>query len=289
MKVCGFSFVRNAIEFDYPVVESIKSVLPLCDLFIISVGNSKDDTLQLIQSIDSPKIKIIESVWDDSIRKGGKVLAVETNKAFQEIPPEYDWCFYIQADEVIHQDDYSAIKEQMHLWKDNPKVEGLLFQYHHFYGSYDYVGDSRKWYRNEVRIIKNDKNIYSFRDAQGFQKNGRPLRVKKSNGYVYHYGWVKPPKQQQAKQESFHKLWHEQAWLDKNIAKQEEFDYQSVDALAKFTKTHPKMMQARIDAKNWNFAYDKTKMKLNFKNSVLYFLDKQFGIRIGEYKNYNLI
>jgi len=90
MKVAGFTIIRNAIKFDYPVVEAINSILPICDEFIVAVGNSDDETLQLIKSINSPKIKIIETVWDDSLRQGGQVLAIETNKAFDAISKDVD-------------------------------------------------------------------------------------------------------------------------------------------------------------------------------------------------------
>src|SRR6478736_3802092 len=159
MKVSGFTFVKNAVKFSFPVVESITSILPLCDEFIVSVGDSEDGTLELIRS-----------VWDNSLREGGKVLAVETNKAFDAVSADSDWAFYIQADEVVHEKYHAEIKAQMQRWKDTPEVEGLLFKYLHFYGTYDYLGDSRKWYRNEIRIIRNDKAIRSYKDAQGFRK-----------------------------------------------------------------------------------------------------------------------
>ena len=136
MKVCGFSFVRNAIKFSYPVVEAIQSVLPMCDAFIMSVGNSEDGTMELIRSIDSDKIRIVESVWDDRIRKNGEVLAEETNKVFDQIPEEYDWAFYIQADEVMHEKYHPVLMEAMERWRDRTEVEGILFKYLHFFGSF---------------------------------------------------------------------------------------------------------------------------------------------------------
>ena len=143
MKVSGFSFVRNAVKLDYPIIEAITSVLPICDEFVIAVGKSEDNTLELIRSIDSPKIRIIETVWDDSLREGGRVLAVETDKAFAQISEDSDWAFYIQGDEVLHEKYLDTVKQAMQAHKDNPNVDGLLFKYKHFYGSYDYVADSR--------------------------------------------------------------------------------------------------------------------------------------------------
>lgn len=289
MKVTGFTIIRNAIKYDYPVVEAITSVLPVCDEFLVSVGNSDDNTLELIKSIPSPKIKIIESVWDDSLREGGKLLSVETNKAFDAIDKSSTWCFYIQSDEVIHEKYHEAIRKGMQLYADDKKVEGLLFDYIHFYGNYNHVGNSRKWYRNEIRIIRNDKSIRSYKDAQGFRKtDDSKLHVKKINAAVYHYGWVKPPKAQQAKQESFHKMWHDDAWMKKNIAAVEEFDYSKIDSLDEFKGTHPQVMKQRIAQQNWSFSYDPSKIKLSLKDRLLHAIEKNTGWRPGEYKNYKL-
>ena len=177
----------------------------------------------------------------------------------------------------------------MEQWKDHPEVEGLLFHYRHFYGSYDYVGDSRGWYRNEVRIIRNDKSIRSYRDAQGFRKNDQKLRVKRVDAHINHYGWVKPPEAQQAKQLTFNKLWHDDQWVEQNIAPGNEFDYSDVDALKRFTGTHPKVMQPRVDAMNWKFDHDLSKKNFIAKEWLAYGVEKATGWRMGEYRNFRLI
>lgn len=288
MKVVGFSFIRNAVKFDYPIVESITSILPICDEFIIALGNSDDNTEDLIKSIDSNKIRIIHTTWDDNLRKGGKVLAVETNKAFNQIK-EADWAFYIQGDEVIHEKYLPIIKESMEKWKDDQKVEGLLLNYTHFYGSYDFVGDSRRWYRREIRIVRADKNISSFRDAQGFRKNDRKLNVKHIDAWVYHYGWVKPPFEQQEKQKYFNTLWHDEDWIKKNVKQTNQFDYSTIDSLSLFEGTHPMVMQERINKLNWKFDFDPTKKNFGLKTKLLHWVEKKSGWRIGEYKNYKII
>lgn len=288
MKVVGFSFIRNAVKFDYPIVESITSILPICDEFIIALGNSDDNTEDLIKSIDSNKIRIIHTTWDDNLRKGGKVLAVETNKAFNQIK-EADWAFYIQGDEVIHEKYLPIIKESMEKWKDDQKVEGLLLNYTHFYGSYDFVGDSRRWYRREIRIVRADKNISSFRDAQGFRKNDRKLNVKHIDAWVYHYGWVKPPFEQQEKQKYFNSLWHDEDWIKKNVKQTNQFDYSTIDSLSLFEGTHPMVMQERINKLNWKFDFDPTKKNFGLKTKLLHWVEKKSGWRIGEYKNYKII
>lgn len=289
MKVTGFTFIRNAVKYDYPIVEAITSILPVCDDFIVVVGNSDDETRQLIEAINPGKIRIIDSIWDDTQRTGGRVLALETNKAFDAIPADTDWCFYIQGDEVVHESDLPAIKASMEANLNDTRVEGLVFNYRHFYGSYDFIGDSRRWYRREVRIIRNNKQIRSFRDAQGFQLDGRPLKVKPANGWINHYGWVKPPELQQAKQQYFHSLWHDDEWLKKNVGDKSEFDYSGISYLAHFTGTHPQVMQKRINALNWQFNFDPTSKNMGFKNNLLHWIEKKTGWRVGEYRNFRLV
>ena len=290
MQISGFTFVRNAIQYDYPVVESISSILPVVDEFIVSVGNSDDQTLSLIQSISSPKIKIVESTWDDSLRSGGRVLAVETDKAFSHISNKSDWAFYLQADEVVHEKYHQTILKAANQYKDQLKVEGLLFNYLHFYGTYDYVGDTRRWYDKEIRIIRNDKSIRSYRDAQGFRKNDRKLQVKQIDASIYHYGWVKHPELQQHKRENFGKLWSDAEQTESDKQKQDLFNYvNDADSLVKFTGTHPQTMHQRIKDKNWQIDFDLAKKKLSFKDWLLYKIEKLTGKRLFNYKNYRTI
>jgi len=289
MFVSGFSFVRNAVKLDYPVIEAIKSILPLVDEFVMVVGNSDDATLELINSIGDSKIRIVHSVWDDSLRQGGRVLAEETNKALAEINPDSDWAFYIQGDECIHEKYHPTIKQALIDFKDDVNIEGLLFKYLHFYGSFDFVGDSRSWYRNEVRIVKNLPGVKSYKDAQGFRINDRKLKVKALDAYVYHYGWVRHPKYQMAKQLEANKFWHDDTWINKRFNADEQFDYSLIDSLAHFKGSHPAVMQKRIDEMNWEFESDPTKKKFGLKRAFLYWLEKTTGWRVGEYKNYEVI
>lgn len=290
MKVAGFTIIRNAIKFDYPVVEAITSILPICDEFIVAVGNSEDETLQLIKNINSPKLKIIETIWDDTLREGGKVLAIETNKAFDAIDSDVDWCFYMQSDECVHENDLPVITDAMRKYKDDKNVDGLLFNYKHFYGSYDFIGSSLDWYGKEIRIIKNNKLIRSYKDAQGFRMNDdSKLRVKLINASIHHYGWVKPPKAQQEKQKHFHKMWHDDEWMKKNVSTASEFDYSTINHLHRFTGTHPKVMLPRINSVNWTFEFDESKIKLTLKSKLKLWVKKITGWQMGEYKNYRLV
>jgi hypothetical protein len=289
MKVSGFTFIRNAITLDYPIVEAIQSILPLCDEVVVAVGNSEDDTLNLVKNID-PKIRVIETIWNDSLRQGGRVLAEETNKAFHAISKDSDWAIYIQGDEVLHEDGFVAITEAMKRYQNRNDIDGLLFNYHHFYGSYEYIGDAIQWYPKEIRIVKNTPEIYSFGDAQGFRKGAnQKLRVAQVDAYIHHYGWVKSPQAMQRKQERFHKLWHDDQWMEKNIAKAEEFDYSEIKALWKFTGTHPLVMHKRIQEKGWTFDHDISKNTFSLKEKIKIWVQQITGKPLGEYQNYIVV
>ena len=291
MKVCGFTFIRNAVKFDFPVVEAITSVLPICDHFVVAVGQSEDDTRRVIEQIAPGKITIVDTVWDESLQNGGVVYAAETDKAFDAVPEEYDWCFYIQGDEAVHEKYLPVIREAMQFNLHKKEVEGLLFGYKHFYGTYDYVGDSRKWYRREIRVIRNDKTIRSYRDAQGFRKNGRKLNVVPVEAEIYHYGWVRPPKFMQGKinavKQFYDGITEEEA---RKKATEQEFNYgEKYDALARFQGTHPKVMQQRIARLNWQVDVDLNKTHMKLKYRLLYWIEKRFGVRLFEYRNYKIV
>ena len=289
MKISGFTIIKNAVINDYPVVEAISSILPVVDEMIVLIGDSKDETEALIKAIPSTKIKIFNSVWDPSINKGGKILAVETNKAFALIAEDSDWAFYIQADEAVHEKYHEEILKTAQQYKDDKRVDGLVFKYLHFYGSYDYVGDSRKWYNKEVRIIKNDKAISAYRDAQGFRRDGKKLMVKPVNAYIYHYGWVKDPKLMQQKIKNAVNLWQENKETLPQLESTDVFDYSEFDSLQEFKGTHPQPMLSRIAKQNWNIELNIKKKKFTAKDRFLYGYEKLTGKRLFTFRNFKVL
>ena len=253
MKVSGFTFCRNAIKYDFPVVESIRSILPIVDEFIVTVGKSEDDTKELIQSISDPKIRVIESVWDESLKKDGLILSQQTNISLRECTG--DWAFYLQADEVVHEDDLPVLNRIMDQALAKPDILGLSFRYLHFYG--DYYSINPWFYRRAVRIIRNNGKIESFGDAVGFcdKKTSEFLRPKDrqrclpSGARIFHYGYVKDPGVLVEKIRYQASRYHGDAIPEdqaKRIAK-ERYDFDQYDILKEFRGSHPLAMQGRIN------------------------------------------
>lgn len=289
MKVVGFTFIKDAIKMQYPIAEAILSILPLCSHVYVAVGHSTDGTRELVASLGS-QIIIIDTEWDFSLKENGKVLASETEKALKAIPTDADWCIYIQGDEVLHQDGYKAIQQAMALYKDDKRIDGLLLNYRHFFGSYNYMGISSQWYRHEIRVIKNNKNIYSYKDAQGFRKNNNEkLHVKPVNAHIHHYGWVLSPYIMKAKHAYKNKIYHNGEFNETQIIVPDDYKDFNIKALAKYTHTHPHVMLSKIEAVNWTFTYDETKHKLSIKDHFKNITEKLFGVRWFDYKNYKKV
>ena len=285
MKVCGFTIVKNAVLYDYPVLEAIKSALPLVDKFIVALGDGEDDTENFIRTIDSDKIEFVYSVWSKN-NKNGHFLGVETNKAIDKISEEYTWCIYLQSDEVLHEKDYPEIREAMEKHKDNLDVDGFLFNWKHFWGSYDYLGFGRKWYRREMRIIRNNKKIRSWHDAQGFRKvDGEKPTGVKLDAHVYHYGWVRSPLLMKKKVNS--SLWNKRFWNKGSV--ETGFDFsKDYDCVLDYNGTHPEVMQERMKEINWEVKVDPKKRNFDFKDSILMWFERLTGHRLAENQHFHV-
>ncbi|MEZ6135489.1 MAG: hypothetical protein R3C53_11325 [Pirellulaceae bacterium] len=246
MYVSGFTIARNAIHYDYPVVESIQSILPIVDEMVVAVGNSHDATRELIASINSNKIRIIDTIWDDSLRSGGTILAQQTNVALDAC--RGDWSFYLQADEVIHENDLDRISSRMLKHRTRKSVEGLSFRYHHFRA--DYTIRDPLPYRKQIRIVRPGIGVRSVGDACGFGLNGRKLSAVASGAWVYHYGYVKPPKHMAAKMDYFLSLYDGRQVVPGDELAADDFAW-NLSTCEPFTASHPTVMNERIARKDW--------------------------------------
>lgn len=303
MKISGFTMVRNGGKYYFPIKESILSILPIVDEFIVALGKGdpNDNTLEQIESIQSPKIKIIPRIWNEEDFKDGKILRKETNFALSQCTG--DWCFYLQADEVIHEENLAVIQEACQTHLNDDRVDGLLFNYYHFWGDYAHYLPFHGWYRNEIRLIKNNRNIASYRDAQSFRhKDNSKLTVKAINAWVYHYGWVRPPELMQSKKKE-HDSWH---WgkeaMDTLYGKlANQFDYGPLGKIPLFKGTHPKVMDEFIRNISWkntlNYGkkHKKIARKKNRHERIKYRLLSSFenrflgGKELFGFKNWNLL
>jgi hypothetical protein len=291
LKVSGFTFVRNAVKLGYPVVPVIRSVLPLVDEMIVNVGDGEDDTLDLIHSIGDPRVVIFQSAWDARLKEGGAILAQQTDLAMARCTGQVG--IYVQADEVIHEDDHPRIRTMLERLHADPRVEGLIFDYVHFYGSFHTVGATRTWYRQEVRAVKTGIGVRSWRDAQGFRlgpgEAARKLRVLHSGARMYHYGWVRPPAAQLEKTADFARWYHGDAAVKPLL--EQGFQYDEDEKVHPFTGTHPGPMRELVAKADWPFTPRSTRSIRpgHVRRDLLDLFEEATGIRVGDYRNFKLI
>jgi glycosyltransferase involved in cell wall biosynthesis len=251
MKVSGFTIIRDGVRLGYPFEESIKSLLPLVDELVVAVGDCTDETADRLAAIDSPKLKIFFSPWDAKLLEGGRVLAVETNKALARCTG--DWCFYLQGDEVLHEQDYDRLHAAMERHLGDETVEGLSFRYHHFKGDFN-LRDPLP-YRKQVRIVRNNIGVQSVGDACGFAMRDGNLSTRPTGAWVYHYGWVRPPRTMKQKMAEFEHLYDAQRGFGQ-AERSVECDYQyEVARCEHFTGTHPAVMQGVIARQDWTVPF----------------------------------
>jgi len=285
MKVSAFTFIKNGQILGYPFIQSIQSILPIVDEFVINVGESEDDTLELIQSINDPKIRIIQSKWNDNMHDRGYVYGQQ--KMIAQFNCTGDWAFYIEGDEVYHEDDLDKIKASMQEHVDNPEVEVLVFDFYHFYGNANSYLDSPGWYRSEARIIKNSIRSYApdglFWLVLGSNKKGRYPKAKHTGAYCYHYGWVRSEEQMNLKSEKVQQYWG---------GKPNKIDYSQMDQsiIKEFVGTHPKIVQDWLPKDKGVYQTDSNYQptKKQKKHRLMLKLEKLFRLELSK-KHYKLL
>lgn len=309
MKISGFTFIKNAVKFDFPIIESVRSVLDLVDEFIIVAGDSTDTTDSLLEQLaDQPKVRIIRTVWDTSTyNRGGTIYAQQTDIGLRACTG--DWCLYIQSDEIMHHDSLSAIRSACEQYLDNPAVEGMLLKYVHLYGDMRHYIDSRHFaYPREIRIVRNRPNIHSWRDAQSFRiidnfdgidysaKDGtRKLQCVLVDALIFHYGWSRDPRCMVAKTNEHNSVYSADYTP---IAGVDYYDYGNLSCLPLYTGTLPAELEAKACNLPWSdlLRYDGPRPAIGKRYGVKYrtidWIEKHMmgeGMRIGGFKNYHLV
>lgn len=316
MKISGFTFVKNATKLYIPAKQAIASVLPFVDEFVVALGDCDPDdtTRQEIESLQSAKIKIVDTVWDTQNFAKNTIFAQQTDLAKQACTG--DWLFYIQCDEAVNEIFLPVVKKAIESFHSNNNVEGLLFNFKHFWGDYAHYNQSHAFYTREIRVIRNLPTIHSWRDAQSFRvynhfkptqaeyqrKDGtRKLNVAQIPADIYHYGWVRPPSMMRKKQKSNSMSYHGKNATAKIFEKSSaEFNYGPLDKVTVFKGTHPASMADWILKLDWQHELQQSgKRQKNampepherLKYRLLTWVEKHllFGKQIGEFKNFVIV
>jgi hypothetical protein len=286
VKVSGFTIVRNAIKLDFPVEASIRSILPICDEVVVNVGRSEDETLELVRSIDDPKIRILETDWDMSRRNS--VLGLETHRAMQACL--HPWGVYIQADEVLHERGALELTQAIQRHDCDPRVEGFLVRYVHFYGGFDTIATHRRWYRREVRVVRlaSELDVRPYQGAQGFRvgPENRKIRARLTDAEMFHYGWARPSQALREKRDLGRTMY---PWRDADTSRPL---LAWMPGIRRFTGTHPAVAQSWIEHRRYD--PDRVIEPRRFRFGFLRYyiseaIERLTGIRVFEFRNYKIV
>jgi hypothetical protein len=287
VKLSGFTIVRNAIQLDFPLEASIRSILPICEEVIVNVGRSDDETLALVRSIADPKIRILETDWDMTIKN--KVLGDETLRAMRAC--RYPWGVYIQADEVLHERGAAELARAVERHDGDAEVEGLLVKYFHFYGDMETVAVNRRWYRREVRAVRLDPalDIRPYQGAQGFRVGPayRRIRARLTNAEMFHYGWARPAQALRAKRAASAVIY---PWSREREARRPLLPW--FPGLTRFAGTHPSVAREWVQARRHDA--ERRVEPPHFRPAFLRFylsdaIERVTGARVFEFRNYTLV
>ena len=284
----GFTIVRNAVKLDFPIVPAIRSVLEVCDEVVVNVGKSDDATRDLVTSIADPRIRILDTEWDFS--KRNLMLSFETQRAMDACRGQ--WGIYIQADEVLHEDGARLLKEKTQEWDGDARVEGLLVDYLHFYGGFETIGSSRRWYRRETRCIRLGKDIRPYQGAQGFRVGPeyRRIRVRVTGAPMFHYGWARPAKAIREKHEASKVIY---PWSRERSEQEQARGYlEWLPLLRPFTGAHPRVAREWVAER----AHDPDRIigprHFKLEHIRLYisdWIERLTGTRLWEFRNYEVV
>ena len=286
VKVSGFTIVRNAIKLDFPIEASIRSILPVCDEVVVNVGRSEDETLEIVRSIADPRIRILEGDWDMTRRN--TVLGLETLRAMRACANP--WGLSVQADEVLHERGAAELAAAIQQHDGDPRVEGLLVQYLHFYGGFETVATHRRWYRREVRAVRLDPalDIRPYQGAQGFRvgPEHRKIRARLTDAEMFHYGWARPAHALREKRELGKTMY---PWRDADATLPL---LAWVPGIRSFSGTHPAVARGWIEERKADPERVIAPRRFRWRFLRYYLssaIERLTGVRVFEFRNYKIV
>lgn len=185
--------IKNGVKQGYPFWESLKSCLSFADEIVISEGYSDDGTAEYIRKfIDmysgKVKFRLYNDDWNSFQTPYGEVIAAVSYKNMRRC--EYEWVYYLQADEVLHDDNSAFVRS---IAEGNDGYNAVMFEFYHFINGWEPIPMGGAAYHHAIRMVRNKNDICFMGDAWTFDGGVKPIcchtKVPKP---IYHLGWVFP-------------------------------------------------------------------------------------------------
>lgn len=245
VKLYGFAIIRNGVKYDYPFVESLKCLNNLCEEVYVAAGDSEDNTNEVLNDLGF--LNIENTVWDPALLKaGGVILSQQTNLILNKLRKDkkdvkHAWGLYLQCDEVLHQRQFKKLLTD--IWHaEEHGYDAISLRYFHFWQSHNKIAINKKWYPEEIRVVKLDSKVESWGDAQSFRNCEN---VYQSDVTVYHYGHIRDEEKYKVKKKEFLELYHTEDKIDKYRKREKRFDDQT--EVLDFFGPQPAIMKERIE------------------------------------------
>jgi hypothetical protein len=203
----------------------------------------------------------------------------------------HPWGIYIQADEVLHDRGAAELDRAIERHDGDPRVEGLLVRYLHFYGDMNTVAVNRRWYRREVRAVRLDPglDILPYQGAQGFRVGAkhRRIRARLTDAEMFHYGWARPARALRAKREASAVIY---PWSREREARRPLLPW--FPGLKTFSGTHPAAAREWVEARLHDA--ERRVEPAHFRPAFLRFyisdaIERLTGARVFEFRNYTVV
>jgi glycosyltransferase involved in cell wall biosynthesis len=250
----------NPDTLDFPFRECLESVLPIADEIVVLNGDHPGEPSQVQKIVTdiyreydvAHKFRLYTLPWQEHMRKNMEVLA--KTAAISQCTGDY--VLLLDADELIHEDDYKYIRGALDFGHDAYSFGTL-----HFYSSYRVIKKyDDHWYDYRPKLFKNGLGIWDgpqswiednkwgadrlrteytadlvtwdYKPVHTFSKK---LKVK-----LFHYGYVRQSERMLDKQNKIEKRYHPDG--STQVSKW-DWDLEGTEL---YTGGHPEVMHERI-------------------------------------------
>lgn len=240
MKIYGFTYVRNGETLGYPYLEAIRCLSELCDAVYVAVGDSTDCTRELVAAV--PAVHVIDTIWDDALRQGGKIFSIQANTALRELRKNHSegWALHLQADQIVLRDDFAQIRADFER-AEASGCDALAMRFLHFWHTPRAIAYSKRWFPQTVVAARVGSKVESVGDSQSL---GGYSKLFESDVNVFHYGHALGDKFYEQKQRTLHRWWHPDSAIDTVMKKSAGKDRE--EPSLPYLGPHPVWMQSRL-------------------------------------------
>ena len=192
--ITGILSISNGSGLKYPYPVVVSNLQRFCDDVIVGVDPNFPLDRSTLELLNFSNVKLVDAVWNLENRQGGTEIALQMDNLVDLAKEQgSDWVVVMQADELIHDEDFSMLRAFMERYAGSD-THGFSMERIYFWKDLKTIRTD--WNARMVRIFQ--PGAYSFL-AEGTSKDGMysgPVKkgVEVYLPYkIYHYSRVGSP------------------------------------------------------------------------------------------------